>query len=103
MKFGLEVPTTGAWADVGVQVQVALEAEAMGWDGFFVGDALLDTGAGGGTRLLDRFNKLWRSRPLLSNWGCWLDLWRDIIPGSRLCVWPTSTRRLVVALSVSSD
>lgn len=42
MKFGLEVPTTGAWADVGVQVQVALEAEAVGWDGFFVGDALLD-------------------------------------------------------------
>jgi alkanesulfonate monooxygenase SsuD/methylene tetrahydromethanopterin reductase-like flavin-dependent oxidoreductase (luciferase family) len=42
MKFGLEVPTTGAWADVRVQVQVALEAEAAGWDGFFVGDALLD-------------------------------------------------------------
>jgi alkanesulfonate monooxygenase SsuD/methylene tetrahydromethanopterin reductase-like flavin-dependent oxidoreductase (luciferase family) len=42
MKFGLEIPTTRAWADVGVQVQVALEAEAVGWDGFFVGDALLD-------------------------------------------------------------
>ena len=42
MKFGLEIPTTGAWADARVQVQVALEAEAVGWDGFFVGDALLD-------------------------------------------------------------
>jgi len=42
MKFGLEVSTTGAYADARVQAQLAFEAEAAGWDGFFVGDALLD-------------------------------------------------------------
>ena len=34
MKFGLEVSTTGAYADARVQAQLALEAEAAGWDGF---------------------------------------------------------------------
>ncbi len=41
MKFGLEVPTTGAYADARVQAQLALEAEAAGWDGFFLWDAVL--------------------------------------------------------------
>lgn len=41
MKFGLDVPTTGAYADARVLAQLAMEAEAMGWDGFFVWDVLL--------------------------------------------------------------
>jgi alkanesulfonate monooxygenase SsuD/methylene tetrahydromethanopterin reductase-like flavin-dependent oxidoreductase (luciferase family) len=41
MKFGLDVPTTGAYADARVQAQLALEAEAAGWDGFFIWDTLL--------------------------------------------------------------
>src|SRR5260221_14338693 len=41
MKFGLDVPTTGAYADARVQAQLALEAEAAGWDGFFIWETLL--------------------------------------------------------------
>ncbi len=41
MKFGLDVPTTGAYADARVLAQLAMEAEAAGWDGFFVWDVLL--------------------------------------------------------------
>jgi alkanesulfonate monooxygenase SsuD/methylene tetrahydromethanopterin reductase-like flavin-dependent oxidoreductase (luciferase family) len=41
MKFGLDVPTTGAYADARVQAQLALEAQTAGWDGFFVWDVLL--------------------------------------------------------------
>jgi alkanesulfonate monooxygenase SsuD/methylene tetrahydromethanopterin reductase-like flavin-dependent oxidoreductase (luciferase family) len=41
MKFGLDVPTTGAYADARVQAQLAIEAEAAGWDGFFLWDVLL--------------------------------------------------------------
>src|SRR5690348_16935248 len=41
MQFGLDVPTTGAYADARVQAQLALEAEAAGWDGFFLWDTLL--------------------------------------------------------------
>jgi len=45
MKFGLDVPTTGAYADARVQAQLALEAEAAGWDGFFIWDTLLGSEA----------------------------------------------------------
>src|SRR5258708_37377711 len=38
MKFGLDVPTTGVYADVRAQAALAVEAEAAGWDGFFVWD-----------------------------------------------------------------
>jgi alkanesulfonate monooxygenase SsuD/methylene tetrahydromethanopterin reductase-like flavin-dependent oxidoreductase (luciferase family) len=38
MKFGLDVPTTGAYADMRAQAALAVEAEAAGWDGFFVWD-----------------------------------------------------------------
>jgi len=38
MKFGLDVPTTGAYADARVQATLAAEAEEAGWDGFFVWD-----------------------------------------------------------------
>lgn len=41
MKFALDVPTTGAYADAQVLAQLAVEAEAAGWDGFFVWDVLL--------------------------------------------------------------
>ncbi len=41
MQFGLDVPTTGAYADARVQAQLACEAEAAGWDGFFLWDTLL--------------------------------------------------------------
>lgn len=40
MKFGLDVPTTGLYADAHVLGQLAAEAEAVGWDGFFVWDVL---------------------------------------------------------------
>ena len=40
MKFGLDVPTTGAYADVRALALLAVEAEAAGWDGFFVWDVL---------------------------------------------------------------
>jgi alkanesulfonate monooxygenase SsuD/methylene tetrahydromethanopterin reductase-like flavin-dependent oxidoreductase (luciferase family) len=40
MKFGLDVPTTGEYADARVLAQLASEAEAAGWDGFFVWDVL---------------------------------------------------------------
>lgn len=41
MKFGLDVPTTGEYADARVLVQLAADAEAAGWDGFFLWDVLL--------------------------------------------------------------
>ncbi|GCE29005.1 luciferase-like protein [Dictyobacter alpinus] len=42
MKFGLDVPTTEAYADARVLAQLAAEAEAAGWDGFFIWDCLSD-------------------------------------------------------------
>jgi alkanesulfonate monooxygenase SsuD/methylene tetrahydromethanopterin reductase-like flavin-dependent oxidoreductase (luciferase family) len=41
MKFGLDVPTTGEYADPCVLAGLAAEAEAAGWDGFFIWDVLL--------------------------------------------------------------
>jgi alkanesulfonate monooxygenase SsuD/methylene tetrahydromethanopterin reductase-like flavin-dependent oxidoreductase (luciferase family) len=41
MKFGLDVPTTGDYADGRVLAQLAAEAETAGWDGFFIWDVLL--------------------------------------------------------------
>jgi alkanesulfonate monooxygenase SsuD/methylene tetrahydromethanopterin reductase-like flavin-dependent oxidoreductase (luciferase family) len=41
MRFGLDVPTAGAFADPMVQLKLAREAEQAGWDGFFVWDVLL--------------------------------------------------------------
>jgi alkanesulfonate monooxygenase SsuD/methylene tetrahydromethanopterin reductase-like flavin-dependent oxidoreductase (luciferase family) len=41
MQFGLDVPTTGEYADPRTLAQLAAEAEATGWDGFFVWDVLL--------------------------------------------------------------
>lgn len=42
MYFGLDVPTTGAYADARVLAELAADAEAAGWDGFFVWDVLGD-------------------------------------------------------------
>ncbi len=41
MRFGLDVATTGDWADTRRLVELAVAAEAAGWDGFFVWDILL--------------------------------------------------------------
>jgi alkanesulfonate monooxygenase SsuD/methylene tetrahydromethanopterin reductase-like flavin-dependent oxidoreductase (luciferase family) len=40
MKYGLDVPTTGEYADPRVLAALAAEAEAAGWDGFFIWDVL---------------------------------------------------------------
>jgi alkanesulfonate monooxygenase SsuD/methylene tetrahydromethanopterin reductase-like flavin-dependent oxidoreductase (luciferase family) len=40
MKFGIAVPNTGEYADLGLLVKLAQEAEATGWDGFFIWDTL---------------------------------------------------------------
>lgn len=44
MKFGLDVPTTGAYADARVLAGLAAEAEAAGWDGFFIWDVIFGNG-----------------------------------------------------------
>ena len=41
MKYGLDVPTTGEYADPRTLAQLASEAETAGWDGFFLWDVLL--------------------------------------------------------------
>jgi alkanesulfonate monooxygenase SsuD/methylene tetrahydromethanopterin reductase-like flavin-dependent oxidoreductase (luciferase family) len=41
MKFGLDVPTTGEYANPHTLAQLAIEAEEAGWDGFFLWDVLL--------------------------------------------------------------
>jgi alkanesulfonate monooxygenase SsuD/methylene tetrahydromethanopterin reductase-like flavin-dependent oxidoreductase (luciferase family) len=41
MQFGLDVPTTGDYADARVLAGLAADAEASGWDGFFIWDVLL--------------------------------------------------------------
>ena len=40
MRFGLDVPTTGEYADARLLARLAAEAEDAGWDGFFVWDVL---------------------------------------------------------------
>lgn len=41
MRFGLDVPTTGEFADARKLAALAAEAEAAAWDGFFVWDIIL--------------------------------------------------------------
>lgn len=36
MRFGLDVPVDGPFADPGLLAELAIEAEEVGWDGFFV-------------------------------------------------------------------
>ena len=40
MRFGLDVPVGGAYADPWLLARMAAEAERAGWDGFFVQDVL---------------------------------------------------------------
>ena len=35
MKFGVDVPTHSRYADPGLLLEMAIEAEEAGWDGFF--------------------------------------------------------------------
>jgi alkanesulfonate monooxygenase SsuD/methylene tetrahydromethanopterin reductase-like flavin-dependent oxidoreductase (luciferase family) len=44
IHYGLDVATTGEWADPNVLVELAVAAEEAGWDGFFVWDILLPAG-----------------------------------------------------------
>lgn len=44
MKYGLDVPTIGEYCDPQKLAELAVEAEAAGWDGFFVWDGLLEIG-----------------------------------------------------------
>lgn len=46
MQFGLDVSTAGSYADPGLLADLAAEAEAAGWDGFFVWDAVFARPAG---------------------------------------------------------
>jgi alkanesulfonate monooxygenase SsuD/methylene tetrahydromethanopterin reductase-like flavin-dependent oxidoreductase (luciferase family) len=41
MLHGIYLPSQGAFADVGLLVELARSAEAAGWDGFFIWDELL--------------------------------------------------------------
>lgn len=47
LKFGLDVATSGEFADVRLFASLAAEAEAASWDGFFIWDILLSTGGAG--------------------------------------------------------
>lgn len=44
MKYGLDIPTTGEYADPRKLAELAAEAEAAGWDGFFLWDVLFAEG-----------------------------------------------------------
>ena len=57
MQFGLDVPTTGEYADPRVLAQLAGEAEEAGWDGFFLWDVLL-----GGADMLTNVLDPWIAR-----------------------------------------
>jgi len=44
MKFGLDIPTTGTFADTRKLADLAADAEEAGWDGFFLWDILFSEG-----------------------------------------------------------
>lgn len=44
MKFGLDIPTAGAYADPRKLAELAAEAEEAGWDGFFIWDIVFTSG-----------------------------------------------------------
>ena len=43
MKFGLDIPTAGAYANARMLAELAAEAEEAGWDGFFIWDVLFSS------------------------------------------------------------
>ena len=50
MQFGIDIPLFGPFADIHTVVALARDAEAAGWDGFFIWD---DVATGGGQPLAD--------------------------------------------------
>ncbi len=44
MKFGLDIPTAGVYADPRKLADLAAEAEEAGWDGFFIWDIVFTSG-----------------------------------------------------------
>jgi alkanesulfonate monooxygenase SsuD/methylene tetrahydromethanopterin reductase-like flavin-dependent oxidoreductase (luciferase family) len=44
MRYGLDIPTTGEYAEPRKLADLAVDAEQAGWDGFFVWDALFAEG-----------------------------------------------------------
>jgi alkanesulfonate monooxygenase SsuD/methylene tetrahydromethanopterin reductase-like flavin-dependent oxidoreductase (luciferase family) len=44
MRFGLDIPTTGDYADPRILADLAADAEDAGWDGFFVWDIIFAEG-----------------------------------------------------------
>lgn len=40
MRFGIDLPTAGPYADIRALVELARDAEAAGWDGFFLYDQI---------------------------------------------------------------
>ncbi len=44
MLYGLDIPTTGEYASAATLAHLASEAEAAGWDGFFVWDTMFAAG-----------------------------------------------------------
>ncbi len=46
MQYGLTMPNFGSYADVRALVDLAREAEAAGWDGFFLWDHIQNSGGG---------------------------------------------------------
>src|SRR3954469_15779328 len=45
MKYGLDIPVNGEYANPRTLADLAIEAEQAGWDGFFVQDVFLGTDA----------------------------------------------------------
>jgi hypothetical protein len=43
MKYGLDIPTAGKYADARTLAELAAEAEGAGWDGFFTWDVLFSS------------------------------------------------------------
>jgi alkanesulfonate monooxygenase SsuD/methylene tetrahydromethanopterin reductase-like flavin-dependent oxidoreductase (luciferase family) len=44
MKFGIDLPNYGKFGDPGLLLDLAIEAEAAGWDGFFLWDHVVSGG-----------------------------------------------------------
>jgi alkanesulfonate monooxygenase SsuD/methylene tetrahydromethanopterin reductase-like flavin-dependent oxidoreductase (luciferase family) len=41
MKYGMSLPNFGCFGDIDLLIEIAVEAEEVGWDGFFIWDHLL--------------------------------------------------------------
>jgi alkanesulfonate monooxygenase SsuD/methylene tetrahydromethanopterin reductase-like flavin-dependent oxidoreductase (luciferase family) len=51
MRFGLDVPTTGEYAEPSLLAELAAAAEQAGWDGFFLWDVLFPASRPDGARV----------------------------------------------------